>query len=301
MRIERFDPETAETAISSVYRAYVDGKAVDDPHGPLMSLGVFRYWLAQSWTRWPREAWLATDDRGAVLGWYLLDLAHAAREAREHGRTQLTAYAKIGSAGEAFAMMAGARSAIVETRWALDIPALSAESLQRLRAQAEREAAGYRLLHWVGPTPEQHLEQVAAVIAAISDAPSRGENQELHWDVANVRHLDDDIVRRKLRHYSVAAQHAGSGTLAGLTQAAVAPEDPAWGDQGMTVVIRAHRGHQLGILMKVALLQLMLTQEPELRKIATWTTDANTHMEAINQALGYVILDRSACFTLAIR
>jgi hypothetical protein len=198
-------------------------------------------------------------------------------------------------------MTAGARSAIVETRWALDIPALSAESLQRLRAQAEREAAGYRLLHWVGPTPEQHLEQVAAVIAAISDAPSRGENQELHWDVANVRHLDDDIVRRKLRHYSVAAQHAGSGTLAGLTQAAVAPEDPAWGDQGMTVVIRAHRGHQLGILMKVALLQLMLTQEPELRKIATWTTDANTHMEAINQALGYVILDRSACFTLAIR
>ena len=42
------------------------------------------------------------------------------------------------------------------------------------------------------------------------------------------------------------------------------PEDPGWGYQLMTAVIRAYRGHRLGLLLKIAMMDLLATTEPGL-------------------------------------
>ncbi len=50
-----------------------------------------------------------------------------------------------------------------------------------------------------------------------------------------------------------------------------------------------HRGHRLGLLLKVAMLELLAATEPGLERIATWNAASNAPMIAVNDALGYVV------------
>jgi hypothetical protein len=71
---------------------------------------------------------------------------------------------------------------------------------------------------------------------------------------------------------------------------AVDPADPGWGHQEITAVTGKHRGHRLGLLIKIAMLELLATAEPQLEKIDTWNAQDNRHMIAVNETLGYTIL-----------
>lgn len=330
MRIERFDPVDDSSAIAACYEVYAASRPVDDPQGPMMSAGTFRSWLARGWTCWPREAWLVTDgDQGEVLAWYFMDLpdtdnkhrclifatvaadrrrsgigtallSHAVARAREHGRTHISVGAKIGSPGDTFARHAGARPVLEEARHQLNMESLSLERLGELREQSARSAGGYALLSWAGPIPEEHIDQVATVSAAVSDAPREEGDEEYQWDAQRIRDANERIISQRLRYYTVAAQHEATGKLAGLTQAAIAPEDRDWANQELTVVAERYRGHRLGMLLKTVLLKWLVEQEPQLGRIVTWTANANIHMNAINEELGFQRLDSWAMFSLKI-
>jgi hypothetical protein len=84
--------------------------------------------------------------------------------------------------------------------------------------------------------------------------------------------------------------------MAALTQLVVDPAQPAWGFQELTAVARPHRGHRLGLLVKVAMLELLAEREPRLTRIITGNTDANEHLIAINAELGFGVLDRWPSF-----
>jgi hypothetical protein len=62
----------------------------------------------------------------------------------------------------------------------------------------------------------------------------------------------------------------------------------------VTGVLRAHRGHRLGLLVKVAMAEWLKTAEPQLERIDTWNAQSNQYMIAVNEALGYTILGRPA-------
>jgi len=56
-------------------------------------------------------------------------------------------------------------------------------------------------------------------------------------------------------------------------------------------VARPHRGHRLGLLTKAAMLDWLASAEPGLQRLVTWNAASNKHMVAINEALGYELLD----------
>ena len=93
-----------------------------------------------------------------------------------------------------------------------------------------------------------------------------------------------------IRRYSVAAMHAQTGEMAGLTQVYIAPESPAWAQQGLTAVARTHRGHRIGLLVKAAMLEWLASAAPEVEHVITDNADSNQYMIAINEVLGYEIL-----------
>jgi hypothetical protein len=72
----------------------------------------------------------------------------------------------------------------------------------------------------------------------------------------------------------------------------VDPALPEWGQQAVTMVTRPHRGHRLGLLVKVAMLSWLTEAEPQLEKIATWNAVSNQYMIGINEALGYEVAGR---------
>jgi RimJ/RimL family protein N-acetyltransferase len=98
----------------------------------------------------------------------------------------------------------------------------------------------------------------------------------------------------------VAAICDQTGEMAGLTQFGIDRHAPSWGHQFVTAVTRQHRGHRLGLLVKVAMLELLVSAEPGLSRIMTGNADGNQHMIAINTELGFRILDEQQTWDLDV-
>ena len=321
MQCQRFAPMSDTGLTRACHAMYLAGAPADDPDGPVMSERSFTAWLALGWLEDRPEAWLARDEAGRPRGWYSAGfpqrenrrrayltllvspefrrqgagtrlLAHAAARAAQQGRTVLVTQARDGSAAEAFFRAAGGQPGITEVRRVQRVTAIGDGQLSELRATAQPAAAGYSLDRWQGTIPGDQLAGVAAVNDAMADAPRDDDEESLRWDADRVRADLARVAAAGNRLYTVAVRHDGSGQLAGLTQIAVDPADPGWAYQEITAVAGQHRGHRLGLLLKVAMLEWLRREEPQLHTIITGNGDTNKHMIAINEALGYEVLDR---------
>lgn len=190
-------------------------------------------------------------------------------------------------AGSGFARSLGLSLAQVERQSRLDLP-VSPGLLAELRTRAEARALpDYRLVSWVGRTPEEHLDQVAAMHRALStDAPTGEVDwQPENWDAERVRNTDEQ--NHRSGHTLATLAIAPDGTAAGLTEIHVHGFHPHRPEQWTTVVAAAHRGHRLGLLLKAVNLQLLALDQPEARHLDTWNAGENAHMLAINDLLGF--------------
>jgi GNAT superfamily N-acetyltransferase len=319
MRIVAWDAsdEQATRALYQVTRAVM---ASDDPLGPPMSERTGRAFLKSPGD--PAQVWFVPGDApGSARGYYHLRLPvrenrhvaglylqvhpehrrrgiglallrHAAEQAAKDGRSVLATDAFEGSAGDAFARRMGAEPGLADARRVQLLGKLSAEQVAALRERAAAAAADYSLVTWTDRTPDEYLAGVATVFNAMGDAPREPGRESRIWDAQRVRERVDDP--RDLfgsRGYFVAAMHSGTGEMAAVSQVEVDPDYPEWGHQQITAVARPHRGHRLGLLVKAAMTEWLGTAEPTLRRIVTWNAAANEHMIAINEALGYELLD----------
>jgi GNAT superfamily N-acetyltransferase len=321
MRVEQFEvPDPAN--IRAWHEMNRAAQAVDAPLAPPPSLRVLTGWLTGRTDYMAHEGWFVPGERGGRWdGAYLLGLPvkdnthrarlsllvpverrrrglgtalarHAIEQAGRHGRMLLTAGAMEGSAGPAFAARMGARHDLTDVRRVQDLDTIPAARLAELRQRAEHAARGYSLVSWTGSTPEEHIGQVAIVTTDLADAPHAPGHKPEPVDEDRVRQDDRLAIAQGMRLYTVAARCDETGDLAGITQIAVDPERAAWGFQEFTVVARPHRGHRLGLLVKVAMLEWLTGAEPGVRRILTGNAAANKHMIAINEELGYRVLDR---------
>ena len=329
MHIERFDAGADRDVVRACHEMHVAAMPVDVPGEPPMSDRVFAGWLRMHWTGDRPETWLAREASGAPCGWYSLILPafenthlaclvplvglphrrhgigtalvrHAAGRAHEEGRVILAAEATAGSPGEAFGRALGAQAGMPEASRVLQVRAIPDGHLARLRVRAQAAAHRYSVLSWEGPAPERYIGQVAALNQDGEDAPLEDGHERKRWDAARVRAAEQRIADQGLRHHSVAARHHRTGELVALTDLEVDPQLPDWGYQGLTVVARAHRGHRLGLLVKVAMLELLADHEPQLEQIITGNADVNEHMIAINTELGYQVHDHWLSWELAV-
>jgi len=329
MRIERLDPADTDV-VRACHAVLVAANAVDDPQEePPMSLAMFSAYVSHKWPGDPSETWyvpggspgldvpgepvagscyiqlpdLENRDRAFVvvtvhpayrrrrLGRGLI--RHAAQRAGADGRSFLDAAVVVGSAGHAFARRLGAEPGLVDARRIIDLRKMEPGRFAELRAGAAVHAVGYSLISWTGATPPEERKRVAGVRNAMNDAPrEEGWFEDDIWDADRVRDRADMRVRfAGNRGYAVAAVHDATGEMAALTQVCVDPEFPAWGYQGITAVTRPHRGHRLGLLTKAAMLDWLVTAEPQLERIETTNASPNSYMIAVNEALGYELAE----------
>jgi GNAT superfamily N-acetyltransferase len=319
IRWDLADTATAEQ-LYAVRRAAHDA---DEAIQPPKSLVTFRSMLTGDWAGDRGEVWYLTTGQGEVEGYYRLELPdlenldrafahlfvhprarrrglgtelvrHAARRTAANGRAILESYALDGSPGEAFATQLGVTVSLREARRVQDVRKVAPETIARLRAEAERKAAGYELVTWTGPIPDEHAAGVAGVFNAFADAPHPEGTEPEVWDADRIRERTGKLLREATLHgYSLAAVHTATGEMAAITEVLIDTEAPEWGYQQLTAVTRPHRGHRLGLLTKTAMLQWLAEAEPRLEKIETGNADANDHMIAVNEALGYELMPPS--------
>jgi GNAT superfamily N-acetyltransferase len=193
------------------------------------------------------------------------------------------------SPGRELAESLGFQPKLAETRRMLDLHGLTAPRVEELRADSERAAEGYSLVTWIDRAPEAHGAALAALHASMStDAPQGDLPVEPEtWDVARFLEWEESIVRRSIRQLVVAVRHDTSGELVGYSAIGIPPGKTDVAFQWDTIVRGDHRGHRLGMLLKTANLQALVRDQPQIRYVNTWNADGNTHMIAVNEALGF--------------
>ena len=317
MRIVQWDGRDP-AVIQACFEVSTAVDAADDPFGPPLSARRFRAWLEHPVE--PTEVWVARGETdGGVEGWFHLRLPdkenrdragfglfvhpaargrgigtallrHAAARADACDRSILTSWAIQDSPGAAFAGRTGATPGLVDARRVLTLASIPASRIASLHAQAAQAAAGYSLVRWDGRTPDQYLTGFAEVLNAANDMPRDPGDEDEVWDAERVREYDDVREQRGRHVYSIAAVHDATGEMAALTDVEADPETPAWGHQLLTAVLRKHRGHRLGLLVKTAMLDWLAEAEPQLERIDTGNAAVNRWMIAINEQLGYELL-----------
>ena len=205
------------------------------------------------WRRWTWRCTPSTAGRGSGTAL----LAEAERLARERGRSTLISEVDEpgpDAAGRAFALRHGWSCDLVETRRDLLLPPDEAR-LTALEAQAREASRGYELVTWRDRTPDALVDDRALLERRMTTDAPHGDLpvEEEHWDAARVREYEAMHVDRGRTVLSAGAVRAGR--LVAFTDLQVPLALPQRANQAGTLVLREHRGHRLGALVKAAVLR----------------------------------------------
>jgi len=210
------------------------------------------------------------------------------------GRRLVCASCYDPSAGMPFLKTMGLDPVLEEVFRRQDLLALDWDRLDRMAEPARERAAGYELLRLPGPVPDPMLPAVARLTEAINDAPTDGlDFEDEVFSPARIRGYEQAQAAAGRRLYRVVARHRDTGALAGHTVVAVETEQPWQAWQHDTSVLREHRGHRLGLLLKIEMQRWLRELEPQLRILDTDNAASNAHMIGVNQALGYQVVART--------
>ncbi|VTR75652.1 GNAT family N-acetyltransferase [Cellulomonas hominis] len=249
------------------------------------------------------------EHRGRGVGSALHDLALAT--AREHGRTTVTAATDQASEpeagpgtvvpgtgtgrvratdpGVAFLLHRGWQLEQVERRSMLDVPVPPIALATHADAAARAAGPDYRVVTWERRCPDEWVDHFAHLQTRMStDVPLGGlDLREDAWDAARVRAAEEQYAARGMTYRVAAAVHEPTGALVAYTALVSRPDTDAYVYQDDTLVLREHRGHRLGMLVKTANLARLAQVQPGARRVGTWNAEENAHMLAINVALGF--------------
>ncbi len=335
MQIERLDPldldlDAADALAAVVNRANeADGVGFPETTGPT----TMKFLQQQSDGTPVDGLWMARDDSGQVVGRATLVtprranadtarvrvvVAPGARRqgvggalldevvdaASEADRRKLYSGTFDGSPGpEALPALGFDPLGTADAVRRLELDHTTRPRWQRLYDEAAARSGDYELIHLVGPTPPGMLEDLVVLHEAINDAPPGDPEaaEEDAWDAGQVTAYDRAMAARSQTVYRVLARHRASGEWAGMSMLCVDEFAPAVAFQEDTSVVRKHRGHRLGLLMKADMLRWVTEDRPEVGAIITWNATNNHHMIAVNEMLGTTVVTRNLNYRKELR
>ena len=167
----------------------------------------------------------------------------------------------------------------------LDYPVRGLEGLAAAVASKHRD---YRLLSWDGPCPAHHVEQFCDLLSLVDEEVPLDDLdlEPKRWTPNRLRAAEEH--RRTQGHFgATTVAVAADGSLAGFTQLTGSSQQPGRLDQRDTLVRTEHRGHRLGLALKVANLRALQSSTVQPATIHTWNAESNALMIAVNDQLGF--------------
>ncbi|MFI6679525.1 GNAT family N-acetyltransferase [Kribbella sp. NPDC050470] len=150
---------------------------------------------------------------------------------------------------------------------------------------------GYRLTSWAGVCPPEHQQAYADLHTAMDhDVPTGGMTREVvPWTVEKLQASEQRIDRNYLALVTMA--HTLSGAPAGYTLMYLPRADASHAQQDDTLVLREHRGHNLGMHLKLANLDQLAKHRTKQRYLHTWTAQSNGAMQIVNNRFGFQVVE----------
>jgi GNAT superfamily N-acetyltransferase len=319
MITERIDPQNP-TAFDEWHAAMTEATTAGREFGVAWSLEEMRIGVNRQTPYFERELWAVRDDGGRIAGVLYLDLPQkdntslvsvelaVVPERRRQGYGTALAQvldervARLGrtivhtmvhsplgaeTAGQAFARGRGMTLGLSDVHRILELP-LDQGFLEELATELAGHHRDYRLVTWQDRCPDDLVDAYAALETIFNEEAPMGEleMEAEAWDADRVRSREEQS-RLQGRSGWVAAAVAPDGSLAGMTEMFVPTHDQVNAFQSGTLVAPAHRGHRLGLALKVLNHLQLQRSHPGPRVLHTWNAEQNTAMNAVNAALGY--------------
>lgn len=166
-------------------------------------------------------------------------------------------------------------------------------TLQHLETEAQSRAeSDYRVHLWTGSTPEHWRADLAYIFERMPlDAPTGNlEVDPEPWSAERVRQHDERRIKAGRLALIAVIEHIPSGKLVAFNGLSITLNQegrtrPA--SQGITLVLKEHRGHRLGLLAKVANIRQLQEINPEAPSIVTDNAEENRPMLDVNEAVGF--------------
>jgi GNAT superfamily N-acetyltransferase len=216
--------------------------------------------------------------------------------ARARGRRLLMteAYAPPGqqSAGLLFAQAMGYLPGLEDGMKVVDLVETE-PSWAALEEKAAERSDGYHLVTWVDHVPEALVDDYCRLNEAfVTEAPMGDLDVEPEvWDRVRVEQAEARNARTG-RHELAAAALTAAGRMVALTEIMVNERAAHRGFQSGTLVDPEHRGHRLGLAVKLANHRQVREAYPDLRVLLTGNAGVNAPMNAVNDQLGYHEVER---------
>jgi GNAT superfamily N-acetyltransferase len=236
------------------------------------------------------------DHRGHGVGTALVDaLERRAREVARH-EILVEVYLPPNAVDHPYERFAGRHGYVSETTdkvRLLDLP-VADEVLDRLEASGrERWVGAYRLETHTDGLPEELIPGYCRVSNLLNvDAPT-GEvdfEEETLTPERYRGYLDLERRQGRRRITTVAIEEA-TGEVVAYTDLVLPAGAPTKAWQWGTLVDRDHRGHRLGMAVKVANLRELQRSYPERQTVGTGNDATNTYMVGINIELGFRVVE----------
>ncbi|WP_322937023.1 GNAT family N-acetyltransferase [Nocardioides bizhenqiangii] len=249
------------------------------------------------------EVSVLPDHRRRGYGSEMLHFSEAI--AKEHGRTRFDAMTAwkydgpadgTGTSGVEFGKVHGYAFGLGDVQREVTLPVDDAV-LAELEAEAAERSSGYELRTWEGPFPDDELLLSYLEVASklITEAPTGDLDYEDEAVDIEAHRIHEAISAKQGRTTFTTVALASDGTVAAYTDLMAPSHDTTHVYQWGTLASRAHRGHRLGLAVKIANLRaLQATGRYDGRRLVTWNAEVNDHMIAINHRMGFVPTARAA-------
>jgi GNAT superfamily N-acetyltransferase len=223
-------------------------------------------------------------------------LTHVEEQARARGRERLAGEVVwpydggpegAGSADLAWAGRQGFELALVDVQRRLPVP-VPTDRLDALAAEAASHHGGYQLRSFAEAVPDDLVEGWAALSAMLMTEAPMGEieREEETPDTAAVR-AQEALLESQGRIRLGTAAVTPDGDLVAYTDLVLTTHESERAYQWGTLVRPDHRGHRLGLGVKVANLRLLQETQPQITTLVTFNADVNAPMVAVNEQLGF--------------
>lgn len=241
---------------------------------------------------WPENAHIAQFSLDLLpvrrgQGWGRELLARVVPVAEAEGRTLLTASTTDRvPAGERFLEGLGAERALES-----HIHQLVLADADRAQARHWIEAAdpGFALGFWIGPYPDDRLDEIVALWKLVNDVPrGRLQMNDTEFSAERLREMEKMYAAQGSERWTVFGRDRESGELAGFTEALWNRHRPYALSQGITAVWPQYRGRRLGRVLKATMLEKVLAERSEARFLRTENADTNAAMLKINEEMGFL-------------